>query len=292
MRVRKVSASLLPSVGREAWVDPGRRPVVMDGTAYVPVRDGEPCDLILPERTLYGGRGYQRLGDLVLLHGKRPPPDEVAEIRAWVNPRGILWVRGISGRERTPEVEVLWGTAGEVCHHEYSCRFVLDPSRVMYAMGNLAERRRIVNLSLERGVAGRIGDLFAGIGYFTIPLARAGCRVHAMEISPVAHEYLLRNLRGNGVEDRVIAERGDCRDLLTGVYDRLILGHFDSPDYLPDALAHARTGTVLHVHTLGDEAGQIHSLASQAGFAASVTTRRVKSYAPHTWHMVQDVVLS
>jgi tRNA wybutosine-synthesizing protein 2 len=162
----------------------------------------------------------------------------------------------------------------------------------MYAMGNLSERRRLVSLAGEGERPERVGDLFAGIGYFAIPLARAGSRVHAMEISPVAHGYLARNVEGNGVSGRVLAECGDCRDLLRGTYDRMVMGHFDSPGYLPDALAHARSGSVLHVHTLGDQAERIRSAAREAGFAAAVTTRRVKSYAPHTWHMVQDVVLA
>jgi tRNA wybutosine-synthesizing protein 2 len=292
MRVRMVRPTDLRTIAGQAWVDPDRRPVVREGVAYVPVREGEPCDRILPERRPYGGRGYQRLGDLVLLHGTRPTPEEVQEILAWVRPKGILWLRGISGGERVPDLEVVFGTAGEVCHREYGCSFILDPARVMYSMGNLSERRRVVDLARGTGKPERVGDLFAGIGYFTIPLARAGFRVHAMEISPVAHGYLARNVRGNGVSDRVTAECGDCRDLLRGRYDRLILGHFESPDYLPDALAHAGSGSVLHVHTLRDEAGRIGSLAREAGFEASVTTRRVKSYAPHTWHRVQDVVLA
>ena len=292
MRVRMVPLSDLPRVATEEWVDPGRRPVVRDGVAYVPVREGESHEMEIPERRLYHGRGYQLLGDLVLLHGHRPAPGEVEEIEEWVHPRGILWIRAISGIERVPAVEVISGTAGEVCHHEYGCSFVLDPARVMYSMGNLSERHRLVDLAGKGAGTGRVGDLFAGIGYFTIPLARAGFRVHAMEISPVSFGYLGRNIRGNGVEDRVLAECGDCRDLLRGTYDRLLLGHFDAPGYLPDALAHARSGTVLHVHTLRDEAERIRSLAREAGFAASVTTRRVKSYAPHTWHRVQDVVLA
>jgi tRNA wybutosine-synthesizing protein 2 len=292
MRVRVVSLSHLPDLGGQDWIDPGRRPFVRDGMAYVPVKEGEPHDLDLPERKPYQGRRYQRLGDLVLLHGRRPTPTEVGEIRAWVKPRGILWVRGIAGSERSPVVEVVHGTGGEVCHREYGARFVLDPARVMYAMGNLTERRRLAGLAGEAGFPERVGDLFSGIGYFTIPLARAGCTVHAMEISPVACGYLVRNLRENGVADRVVAECGDCRYLLRGTYDRLILGHFDSLLYLPRAFAHAGRGTVLHVHTLRDEAGRIASLAGEAGFEAAVTTRRVKSYAPHTWHMVQDVVLS
>lgn len=292
MRVRRVRPSDLPAVAGQGWVDPGRRALVRDGVAYVPVREGWPHDLDIPGTRLYRGRGYQRLGDLVLLHGNRPTPGEVKEIDAWIRPRGILWVRGVSGVERTPVVEVVRGTAGEVCHREYGTSFLLDPARVMWAMGNLSERQRVVELAGRSGRAERIGDLFAGIGYFTIPLAKAGSTVHAMEISPVACGYLARNIRGNGVTDRVLAECGDCRDLLRGTYDRLILGHFDSPRYLADALAHAASGSALHVHTLSDEAERIGTLAREAGFSAEVTTRRVKSYAPHTWHMVQDVVLS
>jgi len=179
-----------------------------------------------------------------------------------------------------------------VRHREHGCTFILDPSRVMYAMGNLSERRRVAELAGRAGGRERVADLFAGIGYFTIPLARAGCTVHAMEISPVAYGYLMRNIRENRLFGRVRAGCGDCRDLLTGTYDRFLLGHFDSPRYLPDALAHARSGSVLHVHTLRDETEGIRSAAKEAGFEAAVTTRRVKSYAPHITHRVQDVVLS
>ena len=290
--MRRVSPGDLRRVAMQDWVDPSRRPAVSDGVAYVPVREGEPHDLDLPERRPYRGRGYQRLGDVVLLHGSRPTREEVEGITGWLHPRGVLWVRGIGGAERTPRVEVISGTGGEVRHREHGCTYVLDPSRVMYAMGNLSERHRLADLVAGTGRAERVGDLFAGIGYFTIPLAREGCRVHAMEISPVAFGYLARNIRLNDVPHLVGAECGDCRDLLRGTYDRLILGHFDAPLYLPDALAHARAGTMLHVHTLRDEAEGIRSLAREAGFTASVTTRRVKSYAPHIWHTVQDVTLS
>jgi tRNA wybutosine-synthesizing protein 2 len=182
MRVRMIRPSDLPGITGQQWVDQDRRPWVREGVAYVPVREGEPHDRILPERKPYRGRGYQRLGDLVLLHGDRPTPGEVKEILAWARPRGILWLRGISGRERIPDTELLFGTAGEVCHREYGCSFVLDPARVMYAVGNLSERRRMVESARSTGNPGRVGDLFAGIGYFTIPAARAG----APRTSPAA----------------------------------------------------------------------------------------------------------
>jgi tRNA wybutosine-synthesizing protein 2 len=292
MRVRIVRPGDLPATAREDWVDTNRRAVVRDGVAYVPVKEGERHDLVIPERKPYRGRGYQLLGDLVLVHGNRPTRKEVDGIRTWINPRGVLWMRGIAETERSPRVEVIAGKGGEVRHREHGCTFILDPSLVMYAMGNLSERHRIAGLAGKAGARERVGDLFAGIGYFTIPLARAGCMVHAMEISPVAWGYLVRNVHENRVAGKVLAECGDCRDLLRGTYDRLLLGHFDSLRYLPDALAHARSGSILHVHTLRDGMEGIRSAAREAGFDAAITTRRVKSYAPHIWHMVQDVALS
>ncbi len=58
--------------------------------------------------------------------------------------------------------------------------------------------------------------MFAGIGYFTIPVAGSGASVHAMEINPVAFEYLNRNIVENGLTGLVNSSLGDCRDLLTG----------------------------------------------------------------------------
>ena len=287
-----VTLAGLPAALDGDWVDRSRRPAVVDGVACVPVKAGEPCDLEIPERRLYQGRGYQILGDIVLLHGSRPMEEEMERIRDRVHPRGILWVQGITGTERSPRAELVWGRAGEVRHREHGCTFVLDPEQVMYAMGNLSERHRVVGLAGAGAGRERVADLFAGIGYFTIPLAKAGSEVHAMEISPVAFGFLTRNIRENYVSGRVHAEQGDCRDLLNGTYDRFIMGHFDSPGYLPDALAHARRGSVIHLHTLSDVTGQIVSEAREAGFEARISTRRVKSYAPHTWHMVQDVALS
>ncbi|MDD1652269.1 MAG: SAM-dependent methyltransferase, partial [Methanomicrobiales archaeon] len=275
--------------GSWEWADRSRRPYVEGGTAWVPVKGGYPSDAVLPERKPYGGRGFQRLGDTVLVHGPRPTQDELDRILGWARPRAVLWVKGTAGRERIPETELLYGSPGEVVHREHGCTFVLDPRLVMYAQGNLRERARV---AAAAGRGERVADLFAGIGYFTVPMALQGARVHAMEVNPVAFGYLARNVEENRVGDRVIPEQGDCRDLLTGTYDRMVMGHFDGTGYLPDALAHARPGTVIHLHSLGAVGDQISAAAGAAGFRAQVTTRRVKKYAPNTWHMVQDVVLS
>jgi tRNA wybutosine-synthesizing protein 2 len=162
----------------------------------------------------------------------------------------------------------------------------------MFSMGNREEKTRIARLIQNRPGPERIADMFAGIGYFSIPLAGKGATVHAMEINPVAYGYLVRSIRANGLSGRITPSCGDCRHLLTGTYDRIVMGHFDAVSMLPDALQHASTGTTVHVHSIGPVDDQIRAYVESAGFSASIHVHKVKKYRPHAWHMVQDVILA
>jgi tRNA wybutosine-synthesizing protein 2 len=162
----------------------------------------------------------------------------------------------------------------------------------MFAQGNRDEKMRMARL-IKAGLVGeRVADLFAGIGYFTIPMAGSGARVHAMEINPVAFGYLKRNIAENGLGERVEAAYGDCRTLLSGDYDRVVMGHFDAVTILPAVFSHVHAGSVLHVHSIGDATEAIRASIEGAGFCASIHVHKVKKYRPHTWHVVQDVTLS
>jgi tRNA wybutosine-synthesizing protein 2 len=134
--------------------------------------------------------------------------------------------------------------------------------------------------------------MFAGIGYFTIPMAGSGAYVHAMEINPVAFGYLNRNIGENGLSDRVGTSLGDCRDLLTGTYDRIVMGHFDAISILPSTLLHVHEGSIIHLHSIGTVEDTIKDRVDSAGFSATIHVHKVKKYRPHAWHMVQDVTIS
>ncbi len=289
MRARKVPADALAGVVGAEWVDTARRPYVRDGTAWVPVREGYPADTDLARREVYRGRGYHLVGDIAVLHGDAPTEAELAAIVEHCRPRGVVRVKGYLGEMRIPDAEILYGTAGEVRHREQGYTFILDPTRVMFAKGNRNEKERIAALARP---GERVADMFAGIGYFSIPAAAGGATVHAMEINPTAFEYLKRNIMANRVAGRVTAEVGDSRSLLSGGYDRVLMGHFDAPSMLADALAHVRAGSVLHVHSIGDATTAIREAAAKAGFSVAIASRRVKKYGPHAWHMVQDVTVS
>ncbi|MDN7023569.1 SAM-dependent methyltransferase [Methanoculleus sp. FWC-SCC1] len=289
MRARKVPQEALAGLRDADWVDRSRRPYVRDGVAWVPVREGYPADGDLPERALYTGRGYHLIGEIAVLHGPAPTEAELAAIIAHCRPRGVIRVAGLAGEKRIPKIEVLSGTVGETVHREQGYTFHLNPAVVMFAQGNRTEKVRMAAL-VRPGE--RVADMFAGIGYFTVPAACSGAEVHAMELNRAAFEYLERNSIENHVEGRVRAEHGDCRNLLAGYYDRVIMGHFDAPGFLPAALAHVRRGSVLHVHSIGPAETEIRRHLQDAGRAGTITVHRVKKYAPRAWHMVQDVTIS
>ncbi|HEX3001855.1 MAG TPA: SAM-dependent methyltransferase [Methanoregula sp.] len=231
-------------------------------------------------------------GDVAIIHGELPSPAEIESIIAFRHPRGIVWIESLDGVTRTPRARLVFGEAGEVRHKEDGYTFILDPQKVMFSMGNRMEKRRISAVVRSRRVPERVADMFAGIGYFTIPLAGAGARVHAIEINPVAFGYLARNIEENHLGDNVTLSLGDCRERLDGKYDRIVMDHFAAISMLPEALAHAKAGTVLHVHSIGEAQEQIRQIVEGAGFSPSIEVHTVKKYRPHAWHVVHDVTLA
>ena len=75
----------------------------------------------------------------------------------------------IQGELREPNVEVIFGPNDTTTiHKENNICFKLDPQRVMFSSGNINERIRMATISKPGEV---VVDLFAGIGYFTLPVA-------------------------------------------------------------------------------------------------------------------------
>lgn len=291
MKVRAIAPEDLARITAEDWVDPTRRPQVHDGIAYVPVREGFAFDDDLPERVQYHGRGFFMLGDVAVIHGSAPLPEEIDRIVALKKPRGIILIRSVRDPTRRPVCDILYGEAGEVRHKENGYWYTLDPTLVMFSQGNLNEKRRMAALVRSGNGEERIADMYAGVGYFTIPVAGAGANVHAIEINPPAFNYLEKNIAINGLAGRVEASLGDCRDHLKGTYDRIIMGHFDAIGAFPQALTHVTTGSAIHLHSIGTVEDEIRSCLQGAGFSADLHVHKVKKYSPHAWHIVQDIVI-
>ncbi len=292
MRVRAIPKERLSDIAGEDWIDPSRGSYAEGSTAWVPVRNGEPCEYELPKRKRYQGKGFFMLGNIAVIHGKKPSPVEVEEIVNFRHPRGVLWIKSLHDVTRTPATEILWGEAGEVEHRENGYSYFLHPAKVMFAKGNRNEKMRIARLIQDSNEPERVADMYAGIGHFTIPMAGSGASVHAMEINPIAFRYLERNVGRNGLTGRVDAVQGNCRDLLDGMYDRIVMGHFDALSMFPSVFPHVHERTVIHVHSLGPVEDTLHEIAEEAGFSATIHVHNVKKYRPHVWHVVQDVTLA
>ena len=288
MNVRLFHKSEIAKRQKEDWVDTTRRVFVEGDTAYIPVKEGLPFDEILEERKPYKGRGYQKMGDTILIHGDAPTKSELEEIQAFEHPSCILHSVGQNGVMRIPEIRVLFGTPHEVTFHEAGLSYTLDPSKVMFSQGNRGEKLRIRTL-VKPGE--KIADMFAGIGYFTLSAGLAGGQVHSVEINPESFAFLQKNIEANYLGRNVNAECGDCREKLRGTYDRILMGHFDAPEFLNHALAHADIGTTLHVHGVGNRQSEIEETVSSAGFRYTISEYKVKKYASRTWHCVWDVKL-
>lgn len=210
---------------------------------------------------------------------------------------------GISGVYRKPVVEVIFGSPyTETIHCENGIRFKVDPQQIMFSSGNMEERIRMATISNPYET---VVDLFAGIGYFTLPIAvySKPKKIIACEINPVAFDYLCSNVVLNHVSSVVEPCFGDNREVAPkGCADRVILGYLHKPqDFLPVAFECLRNHIgVLHYHELVPVESIPRQPLSHIEQAATLFDRRVeilkvneiKSYAPRVNHMVLDVRIS
>lgn len=64
-------------------------------------------------------------------------------------------------------MKLLLGADGWVVHKENGISFTLDVTQCMFSSGNVTERMRMAKIPCE---GEDIVDLYAGIGYYTLPL--------------------------------------------------------------------------------------------------------------------------
>ncbi|HUS99728.1 MAG TPA: class I SAM-dependent methyltransferase family protein [Candidatus Thermoplasmatota archaeon] len=207
---------------------------------------------------------------------------------------------GVSGVFRNPVVEVIFGSSEtETIHSENGIRFRLDPQTIMFSSGNMTERRRMATIAAKNET---VVDLFAGIGYFTLPMAvySKPKKIFACEINPIAYSYLCANVVLNHVSSIVEPLLGDNRRIAPkDCADRVILGYLKDPQgFLRVALECLRNHTgVLHYHELvpvelipDQPLSHIETVANMYHRSLEVlTVNEIKSYAPRVNHMVLDV---
>jgi len=271
--------------------------------------------------------GYQILGDVLLAKfpfGVKISAKEKKDIARAIaqilpNIRAVGEINRVSGELRKPKVSLLFSKEGgnlETVHIEHGITFKLDPSKVMFSKGNLSERARLVSKIMPYE---NIVDMFAGIGYFSLGIAKHApqAKIYAIEKNPVAFGYLEENISLNGLHN-ISAVKGDCRKVrIKEKADRVLMGYFVSnaershksrvrrseqrrfphtEKFLAAAFRLLKPRGIIHYHNIYSEQDmrskpveEIEKAAAKAGYRVSgIAHHTVKSYAPRVWHVVVD----
>ena len=240
---------------------------------------------------------------IIKLHGELEKyKKEIGEAILKILPvKTVCLLKEIRGERRNPCIEVLCGNGTETVYKEHGCFYKLDVAKVMFSKGNKFEKMRVVK-QVKPGEI--VIDMFAGIGYFTIPIAKHTKvrKIYAIDINPDAVFYLKENVKINKVEEKVEILEGDCREIckilgekIKG--DRILMGYiFETYRYLESALNLAKSRTVIHYHFLAkkeeieEEMKTMRKKVEKKGFKANIKyLKKIKSYAPRVYHWVADI---
>ena len=261
---------------------------------------------------------WEKFSDVVIL-----PQDAFTEVG--LNPDELLWknvghglnvkrvarMGEIQGEFRDSGVELLLGEDDWVIRREHGIDFGYNFTQCMWSAGNVTERGRIANSNHE---GERILDLYAGIGYYTLPFlsegaigpsgergkGRGATHVVACEWNPIALKALRWSLSANGLSNRCTIIEGDNREQeFQAEFDRINLGLLPSSEdgYAIAIQALKPEGGVLHVHGLSSDGNEeewganlVQTLEKLGPYSCYVEhIERVKWYAPHQRHIVVDI---
>jgi tRNA wybutosine-synthesizing protein 2 len=265
-------------------------------------------NLNLPENlTSLIPSSYQKIGDIVIINLKEELwkyDKKIGKVILEKIPKTRTVCRRtdfITSQFRKPNIKVIAGERNtETIHKEHGISYKIDVAKIMFSKGNLSERKRLIEQVEERET---IVDMFAGIGYFSLGLARfsKAKRIYSIEINPESYHYLWENIKLNNVQDKVMPIFGDCEKECKNmgrIADRILMGLIPSPkEYLGSALKVIKPGGIIHYHSIlrKDENHEkllfeINNFSIRHGMSAElISWRKVKSYAPKVEHVVLDV---
>jgi tRNA wybutosine-synthesizing protein 2 len=248
---------------------------------------------------------WEKIGDILTIvlpsifnEYKKTIGEKYAEI---LNCKTVLNdIGGIKGEFRVPNVELIYGSKNtETVHKENGVKYKLDPQKLMFSSGNMDERIRMANISNRNET---VVDLFAGIGYFTLPLAinSKPKKIIACEKNPIAFNYLNENIILNDVSSIVEPRKGDNREIAPKNFaNRVIMGYIEENErFLSIAFDCLQKHCgIIHYHNnfpnyavpnkpmkiVEEEANKKGCKAELLGYY------NVKSYAPGIYHYVFDL---
>jgi tRNA (guanine37-N1)-methyltransferase len=220
------------------------------------------------------------------------------------NVRTVLAKAGaISGTYRLRKFSVIGGEhKTETVHREFECQYSVDVAKAYFSPRLSYEHKRVASLVKENET---IVDMFAGVGPFSILIAKThqNVKAYAIDVNPHAFEYLKKNIRLNRAVGEVHPFLGDARQVvdekLTGVADRVIMNLPEKAIEFVDAACRTLKpeGGMIHFYSFVSAPNPLEETKLRLAEAVEKTGRKVtkvpfsrmvRETAPYEWQAVLD----
>lgn len=209
---------------------------------------------------------------------------------------------GIKGEFRRPQIKVIAGEKNTIVENfENGVWYCYDAKKIMFAKGNVSERGR---LAKQIKPFETIVDMFVGIGYFSLPIAKKNpsVRIYGIDKNPDSIYWLFRSKEKNDLKNIEIIlgdSNKEIEKLISKgvVADRVLMGYLPEPkEFILSALSILKKGGMVHYDALirtdyvEEDLSIIKKLFEQTGRQVEIVNpQRVKSYRPKVDHYVIDL---
>lgn len=232
--------------------------------------------------------------------------DQIAEamLQAHKHLKTVALDRGVKGEYRIRDIEILAGSSNtETIHKEYGVRLAVDLADVYFSPRLSQERYRVAQ-AVQDGE--RVIDMFAGVGPFSIMIARYSnpSIIYSIDKNPKAIEYLKKNIELNSVNniEPICSDASSAlvklvNDKLPEKADRIIMNlPHAAKEFLLDALGAIKIGGTIHYHEILDNrqfetrVDEVLKEILKFGFESEVTTKLIiGTYSPSEIHICLDL---
>lgn len=253
-----------------------------------------------PAEILGFSPAYEQIGDIAIIDRQQAQAHRVAQVLLKQNRiKTVLQAEtSVTGEYRTRSVSILAGEKRtKTLYRENKCRYLIDLSRVYFTPRLSTERARIADKIHDGEI---VVDMFAGVGPFSILIAKSSPRAHVIAIdkNPDAVRYLKENVKLNRVKNVKIIE-GDARDAVKDISgaDHVIMNLPHSAiEFLDAAFGILKNGGVIHFYAIAHENDlfdgilkRIEDIAGLSGFhIVPLDKRVVRPYAPYQFNICID----